>query len=243
MVAAVIGAVSGAISGSLAAFYLGERSKRRTHDLYEVYQPLREELMGIRKVAWDRLGMKGDYFWSQSETYRRIESRGSLLPRSFRDLKNDILHLERLNEVLMDKSRDLWKAIDASMDGVMRGALTDSPNAVDSLAVDDLEEKQLLKEHLKRPIYLGEKDEIVEFLDLQGKEWKHFGRIPFLKKVAPLARKKVEGSIAEKREEYIRSKQEFDDELDLILGGLNRSIESGGWRRYRRARRFDRPDR
>ena len=101
------------------------------------------------------------------------------------------------------------------------------------MAIADQEIRQLLRERLIRPIYLDQKDDTLEFLDMQTKEWKHYDKITILKTIAPLIRSKTEELVLEKRKEFLVSRQDFDKRLDLVLSGLAKSIESGGSKSYR----------
>jgi hypothetical protein len=154
----------------------------------------------------------------------------------FRDLRNDIQLLEAANKELTERSRALWIRIESSLDSVLDSISAAKPDQGIQPVALDAELRQLLKDRLIRPIYLDHSDEVGKYLDMQGKEWRHYGQVPLLRQLAPKVRAEVECRITREREEFDASKQKFAYRLNLILSGLERSIESNGRKRYRTPR-------
>lgn len=96
--------------------------------------------------------------------------------------------------------------------------------------------KQFLKDQLFNPIYLGHKDNAIGMLDLQTEGWKHYHQIPLIKEVVPIFRRKAEEEVVQLRTQFFILRKQFLDKANLVVNGLDRSIRSGGRKKYRRPR-------
>jgi hypothetical protein len=210
----------GAVIVGLAIYYLEERSKHHSYELDNIYKPLREEFAGVSQTGIGRLDFGDRYPWSQSDEYRKIQKRGDLLPPTFRNLRSDIIELEEMNKTLGEKSSELWNAAETALDG----ALAVIPNGL----------RQILKDQLFKAVYFGQEDRALQWLDMQRDDWKYHSQIPTVKAQLPEIRLKAEGEIAGKRAEFMNIRYRFLDVLNLVLKGIERSIESGGRKKYRR---------
>lgn len=67
-------------------------------------------------------------------------------------------------------------------------------------------------------------------------DWKYYSQIPIIKEMIPVIRKNAEEEISQLRTQNFALRQQFFDQAKMIVKGLDRSIGSGGRKKYRRPR-------
>lgn len=238
LLSAAMGAIAGAIVTVTASHLLRNRSDRFAYELNNIYKPLRAEFSKLSRTDKYRLEVGDRYPWTPSEEFRKLEDRGELLPRRFRDLWNDIQGVKCLNRNVETRSTELWSLVETRLTEAITQSTGDK--RYKSMLMDP-QFAQLMKDRLFIPLYFGRKEDFDEWLNVQQKDWKYFKQIPIIREMVSVVFKETDSKVADKRRGFIVAREALFTHIDLVLIRLGKVIQGGGRWRYRRHRFRDVP--